>query len=647
MENEEDFRDSRPSYSDDEEDTLHSYGSDEEDAFSPRLSSLETRPLPPPINTKLDDDGPFRRPGEDDTPRGVCSPLVQSFSLLSTRGVLSPTSSVEPGGFAPGEPATPLRGRRCQLPLTPLTSSQDLSFTKNRPPQVRTLYTREPKTTPKNASLISRLNVASPGDTARPKRTAVETSRHHEHETPLAFDFRTQPASAAMPPLPNKREVQGAAPAPAAAPVEHFNALPPRHHLSPPRAMKPGHNRRVSLERSDLMPSPIAQPNWASQTFNYSASTLAAISAVEPSPARQLPMMSPAPPAASEVTGNGAMTPSDDLKYKVAPSRPRKRSGAPTNPRRSIWPGSPMTHSSSGPVGIADIPDLEPAEEATECLITNGGADSVRSSKLVRRHSVLDDAPEVPTRTYSSPIAALRRTQSVPLPVRTLSDRPLKQTPEQERFERERCRVLTTAMARKGTKMLCLDWDLTVIGLHTESRWVGTAEQLSLWIRPVFRNFILAALHSKLRVAVVSFSGQTTHVHGAVRHAFGEDAFRSGQFVVRCSDKQWETEKTQFEALFPKASHNNAHKSKLHHICSAAAYFRSADKENSNPQTQSIRPENIVLIDDDLENVTDAYEHGVHSFTMDTASPAKFLDLLEDWCEGGRAQSPLSLHMGD
>ena len=161
-----------------------------------------------------------------------------------------------------------------------------------------------------------------------------------------------------------------------------------------------------------------------------------------------------------------------------------------------------------------------------------------------------------------------------------------------------------------------------MVSCHTRGQWYGTVEELGRHIRPVFRKLVSAAVATGLGISVVSFSCQAQLIKGALASAL--PAIDTSSFVIRCSDKRWDVSETAMASLFP-----GAHKSspgKLTHIYSAAQQMCLVDKENG----LRIRPEDIVLIDDDVQNVQNALENRVTAVLMDPEAPDAFLDSLSE-----------------
>ena len=66
-------------------------------------------------------------------------------------------------------------------------------------------------------------------------------------------------------------------------------------------------------------------------------------------------------------------------------------------------------------------------------------------------------------------------------------------------------------------KLLALDFDNTIVGVHTMGMWNGTLEELMPFVRPVFRALLQAAAATEeMNLAVVTFSGQVGLVRGVL-----------------------------------------------------------------------------------------------------------------------------------
>ena len=84
-----------------------------------------------------------------------------------------------------------------------------------------------------------------------------------------------------------------------------------------------------------------------------------------------------------------------------------------------------------------------------------------------------------------------------------------------------------------GINFLAIDFDQTIIGIHTGGAWKGSVQELTTYVRPIFKNLIKEAHAASLKVAIVTFSPQIGFIRevrerllskkivGAVAHRLG------------------------------------------------------------------------------------------------------------------------------
>ena len=68
---------------------------------------------------------------------------------------------------------------------------------------------------------------------------------------------------------------------------------------------------------------------------------------------------------------------------------------------------------------------------------------------------------------------------------------------------------LVSAMHRKGIRLLAMDFDQTLISVHSGGRWKDTVENLVKEVRPCIKDLIPASLDKGIYVAIVTYSAQS------------------------------------------------------------------------------------------------------------------------------------------
>ena len=89
-----------------------------------------------------------------------------------------------------------------------------------------------------------------------------------------------------------------------------------------------------------------------------------------------------------------------------------------------------------------------------------------------------------------------------------------------------------------SVKLIAVDFDLTIINVHTRGSWQFTSKVLASRVRPTFKHFLTAALNcSDLHVAVVTQSPQVSLVREVLEQALPD--CDTSLIHIRGSDGKW------------------------------------------------------------------------------------------------------------
>lgn len=175
-----------------------------------------------------------------------------------------------------------------------------------------------------------------------------------------------------------------------------------------------------------------------------------------------------------------------------------------------------------------------------------------------------------------------------------------------EKKMEQQCQDVIDALKAKGFNFVCIDFDQTIVDVHTGGQWRFPAEDLESHVRPFFRCFIPLLLRNDMLVSVVTFSGQMGVITDVLRRAFPE--FYE-EIPIRGIDGSWE--------YVGKGN-----------TCGKQAHMASAATELKNRRGTEITRESTILIDDDEKNIRIALEDGTKAVWFDPASPHTFVDRL-------------------
>lgn len=151
-----------------------------------------------------------------------------------------------------------------------------------------------------------------------------------------------------------------------------------------------------------------------------------------------------------------------------------------------------------------------------------------------------------------------------------------------------------TKLQKNGIRLVCLDFDQTIISIHTKGHWQGTVDELVDSIRKFFLSFIPMAIKAGLKVAVTTFSSQTDIIYQCLKQAFGKEI--ADVIPIEGSIKK----------------NKNSHIKKIRKII-AIAELLAMDKSQ------------IILIDDNENNVNAARKKGYNGLYLDPRNPNQFI----------------------
>lgn len=97
--------------------------------------------------------------------------------------------------------------------------------------------------------------------------------------------------------------------------------------------------------------------------------------------------------------------------------------------------------------------------------------------------------------------------------------------------------IIVQNLIRAGIKMVAVDFDLTILNIHTHGFWQFTGKMLATRVRPCFKHFLSEALNSNLHVAVVTHSPQADLVREVLELSLPDCDTR--MIEIRGADGKW------------------------------------------------------------------------------------------------------------
>jgi len=140
---------------------------------------------------------------------------------------------------------------------------------------------------------------------------------------------------------------------------------------------------------------------------------------------------------------------------------------------------------------------------------------------------------------------------------------------------------------------IAVDFDQTLIDIHTGGRFKGTIAELSSHVRPMFIHLFKAAHASGIKIAIVTFSPQTRDISHVLEIHFPDFAH---EIVIRGRDHTW------------KYEGNGMRNGKQEFMASAAEELL-----NKYGHAMEIAKKSTILFDDDDANIELALRDGVRA----------------------------------
>lgn len=166
----------------------------------------------------------------------------------------------------------------------------------------------------------------------------------------------------------------------------------------------------------------------------------------------------------------------------------------------------------------------------------------------------------------------------------------------------ENCNKTLNCLIKKNIKLICIDFDNTLLSISTYGKWDDTSSKLATYVRGSFILFINNCLQKNINVAIVTFSNQHQLVKDVLQIIFKEKALN---IIVKSTLIRY-TSKTRFCS---KVLQNN--KIKLQRkVPMMISVIYDIYKNN-----QIVIPINsVLLIDDDASNIDTARLNGFNTY---------------------------------
>ncbi|XP_061189917.1 uncharacterized protein LOC133197740 [Saccostrea echinata] len=153
---------------------------------------------------------------------------------------------------------------------------------------------------------------------------------------------------------------------------------------------------------------------------------------------------------------------------------------------------------------------------------------------------------------------------------------------------------LVSSIEKKGIRVVAVDFDQTLIKIHSGGVWKDSTDNLAKHIRPCMKDLLEVSLQRELIVCIVTFHSQPWVIRELLKKLLKKDA---------------EKIYVQANTIEFRERHNYEYLGKEAHITAVLT-------EVYNRQKVIIKPQEIILFDDDQDNVDTALKFGHWAFQI-------------------------------
>ena len=205
---------------------------------------------------------------------------------------------------------------------------------------------------------------------------------------------------------------------------------------------------------------------------------------------------------------------------------------------------------------------------------------------------------------------------------------------------------------------LALDFDQTILDIHTGGSWKGTVEELYPHIRPEFKALITSAIatNGEIEIAIVTFSCQTRMVRGVIDHiittgldentkqtipgliGIGGIVDTSTKIPIRGGDRSWRYNgsgsingkqphmASAVEELDARREEEEVQAATEQQVSSNNTGNTTSNSSRSQSSTpKPITRKSTLLLDDDEKNIHHALDNGVRAIWFNPKRPNELL----------------------
>lgn len=175
------------------------------------------------------------------------------------------------------------------------------------------------------------------------------------------------------------------------------------------------------------------------------------------------------------------------------------------------------------------------------------------------------------------------------------------------------------ALTKKGIKLLALDFDKTIIDIHSGGMWNEGLDKLVSHVRPCMKDLMDAASHKGLFVAIVTFHRQEWIIKEVLLKVLPKKVANKIYIQANTTDfmqKQRSSSVGASEPCDAAANPSAAVKVFMPELNGKQAHIEAVVAAIYHDHNVTLKKNEIILMDDDINNVRIASYHGHYAFQV-------------------------------
>ncbi|KAH9525552.1 hypothetical protein Btru_001683 [Bulinus truncatus] len=170
------------------------------------------------------------------------------------------------------------------------------------------------------------------------------------------------------------------------------------------------------------------------------------------------------------------------------------------------------------------------------------------------------------------------------------------------------------ALTKKGIKLLALDFDKTIIDIHSGGTWSESVDKLIPHVRPCMRDLMESAVHRGIFVAIVTYHRQGWLIKDLLHKVLPRKV--ASKIYVQGNTADFMLRQRSLSTGSADSSSAMMARYTLPELNGKQAHIAAVLEEIQKDHKVTLKNEEVILMDDDINNVRIASSNGHYAFQV-------------------------------